>query len=85
MGICGSGKTTFINRLCNANHKAGTSSGSLTRDIAYEDVAFFSKNIFRIYDTPGTTSNKNALEHAKILRASLTCIPLNLIIIQVKF
>lgn len=57
MGHCGSGKTHFINNACNKNYKIGFSKGSLTRDIAYEDVSYFPEGKFRIYDTPGSNSS----------------------------
>ncbi len=41
MGHCGVGKTYFINNACNKNHDTGAARGSLTRDIVYEDVAYF--------------------------------------------
>jgi len=59
--------------------------GSVARDIIYEDVVFFPAEMFRIYDTPGTDSHENAIGHAMVLRASLTKLPLNLIMIQAKF
>jgi tRNA U34 5-carboxymethylaminomethyl modifying GTPase MnmE/TrmE len=60
MGHCGSGKTYLFNNLCNTNYDMGISEGTLTRDIACEDVTYFPQN-FRIYDTPGTTSELNTL------------------------
>jgi predicted GTPase len=56
MGRCGGGKSNFINNLCKTKHSVGFSLGSLTTDIAYEDVACFPDHAFRIYDTPGTDS-----------------------------
>ena len=35
MGNCGNGKTSFINKICNTEHRTGVESSSLTRDIAY--------------------------------------------------
>lgn len=84
MGSCGSGKTRFINNLCQTNHLVKSAKGSVTRDIVYEDVFYVQKGAFRIYDTPGTDSSKEALQHALVLRASLTNLPLNLIMINVK-
>lgn len=34
MGISKSGKTIFINRLCNKNHSTGILAGSTTEDVA---------------------------------------------------
>lgn len=41
MGHCGVGKTHFINNACNTRHAVKCARGSLTRDIVYEDVAYF--------------------------------------------
>lgn len=60
MGHCGVGKTYFINNACNKNHDTGAARGSLTRDIVYEDVAYFEEGRFRIYDTPGSNSSIKA-------------------------
>lgn len=46
-GHCGNGKTNLINNLCNTTHRSFYSGelegdgASMTRDIAYEDVAYF--------------------------------------------
>lgn len=48
-------------------------------------MSYFPEGKFRIYDTPGSNSTEKAYEHALILRASLTRLPLNLILIQAKF
>lgn len=85
MGHTGNGKTLFINKACNKMYSTKIDMGSVTRDIIYEDVASFPAEMFRIYDTPGTDSQSNATEHAMVLRASLTKLPLNLIMIQAKF
>lgn len=85
MGHCGNGKTLFINKMCNTQYRVGVDKGSMTRDIAFEDVIHLPGKRFRIYDTPGSDSSKDALEHALVLRASLTNLPLNLILIQAKF
>jgi hypothetical protein len=37
-----------------------------------------------MYDTPGTDSVTDALHNAMILRASLTCLPINLIMVTAK-
>lgn len=84
-GPCGHGKTCFINNACNTKYKVGITKGSLTRDIVFEDFAYLPVGKFRIYDTPGTTSSIDTLEHALVLRASLTNLKLNLILIQAKF
>jgi predicted GTPase len=55
MGYCGNGKTSLFNNLCDTKYSTGSSLGSLTRDIAYEDVIYKPK-LFRIYDTPGSDS-----------------------------
>lgn len=77
MGNCGSGKTSFFNNICNTNY-----DNNLTRDIAFEDVCFVPTKTFRIYDTPGLNSPHNSYESALILRACLTTLPLNMIIIH---
>lgn len=84
-GPCGHGKTYFINNTCNTKYKVGVTKGSLTRDIVYEDFAYLPLGKFRIYDTPGCNSSVDPLEHALVLRASLTNLKLNLILIQAKF
>lgn len=43
MGHCGVGKTHFINNACNKSHNISAARGSRTRDIVYEDVAFFDR------------------------------------------
>lgn len=37
---------------------------------------------FTIYDTPGSNSYEKAYEHAQIIRASLTRIPINMILLH---
>lgn len=61
MGHCGNGKTLFINNMCNTRHRVGVDKGSMTRDIAFEDVVHVPGKKFRIYDTPGSDSSKEAL------------------------
>jgi hypothetical protein len=56
----------------------------LTRDISYADSVYHPPTSFRLYDTPGTNSLGNTLECAKIIRATLTLHPINLIIINTK-
>lgn len=41
MGHCGSGKTHFINKMCNANLPMGVTGSSYTRDIDYLSCAYF--------------------------------------------
>lgn len=84
MGFCGSGKTSLFNKLCDKQHPTGYTGESLTRDIDFEDVVYIQQNGFRMYDTPGTDSVSDALHNALILRASLTCLPINLIMISAK-
>jgi GTPase SAR1 family protein len=84
LGACGSGKTSLFNKLCNKNYPTGYGRESKTRDIDFEDVAYVSSGGFRMYDTPGTDSVSEALHHALILRASLTTLPINLIIVTAK-
>lgn len=85
MGHTGNGKTYFINRACSKNYPTKKDIGSVTREIVYEDITYFPDSMFRIYDTPGTDSLRKATEHAYVLRASLTNLPLNLVLIQAKF
>ena len=40
---------------------------------------------FRIFDTPGTDSQTNALGYALVLKKTLTSLPLNMVLIQAKF
>lgn len=63
MGHCGNGKTSFINKLCNTNHKIGITGGSVTRDIEYESVILNGapENTFILFDTPGSDSKKLAM------------------------
>jgi signal recognition particle receptor subunit beta len=56
MGHCGSGKTHFINKMCNANLPMGVTGSSYTRDIDYLSCAYFPQNQFLLYDSPGTNS-----------------------------
>lgn len=35
MGSCGSGKTRFINNMCNTKHVVKIDQGSVTRDIVF--------------------------------------------------
>jgi predicted GTPase len=86
VGKCGSGKTSIFNSLTNPKTKypTGFSEGSLTIDIAYEDVFYEHSRFFRLYDTPGIDSAERTLELAQIIRSSLTSKPLNIIIINLK-
>lgn len=47
--------------MCNTRHRVGVDKGSMTRDIAFEDVVHVPGKKFRIYDTPGSDSSKEAL------------------------
>lgn len=38
MGGCGTGKTSFMNKACNTNHKSAITTGSCTRDIVYDRI-----------------------------------------------
>lgn len=84
MGSCGAGKTSLINNLCKKSHPTGMTNGeSMTREIDFQDVVFVPGDSFRVYDTPGTNSVNESLQHAMILRASLTSLPVNLLMISV--
>jgi predicted GTPase len=87
MGNCGTGKTSLFNKLCDKNYPTGftTNGESQTADIDFEDVAYTEPNKFRMYDSPGTDSVSDALHLALILRTSLTCLSINLVIVSVKF
>jgi predicted GTPase len=84
MGQCGCGKSSLFNKLCNRENETGFALESLTRDIDFEDVVYIENKKFRMYDTPGTDSTADALHHAMILRASLTNLPINLIMVSAK-
>jgi nicotinic acid mononucleotide adenylyltransferase len=76
------GKLNYSTNLCNTKHSTKYSKGSVTRDIDYEDVVYVPTTYFRLYDTPGTASEEDTLECSQIIRASLTRLPINLIIIN---
>jgi GTPase Era involved in 16S rRNA processing len=82
MGHCGSGKSYLFNNLCGSNYATGYHKGSMTREIAFEHVCYTKKNLFTLYDTPGTNAEANTLVNATILRASLTALPLNLVLLN---
>jgi predicted GTPase len=84
IGHCGSGKTYLFNNLCNTNYEVGIAGESLTRDISYADSVFHQPSYFRLYDTPGIDSFGRTLECAKIIRATLTMLPINLIVINAR-
>jgi GTPase Era involved in 16S rRNA processing len=84
LGCCGSGKTSLFNNLCKKDYPTGSSNDSKTREIDFEDVAYFEKSEFRMYDTPGTNSVGESLHHAMLLRTSLNSLEINLIMVAVK-
>ncbi|XP_055329761.1 uncharacterized protein LOC129582292 [Paramacrobiotus metropolitanus] len=84
IGQTGVGKTTLKNRLCNTNHLAGASEGSVTHQLMKNDVSV-GTNSFSLIDTPGTDSNTDTFKHAHLLRAGLTATELNTLFIVVKY
>jgi hypothetical protein len=56
----------------------------LTKEASFSDVQIKPGSKLRIYDTPGTNSNKFALKNSMILRTLITTLPFNLFLIQVR-
>ena len=52
MGEVGSGKTTFVNKICNTNLETNDGGKSVTMNIFKRDSAYGDN--FSILDTPGT-------------------------------
>ncbi|XP_055329845.1 uncharacterized protein LOC129582356 [Paramacrobiotus metropolitanus] len=84
IGQTGVGKTTLKNRLCNTNHLAGASEGSVTQQLVKNDVSV-GTNAFSLIDTPGTDSQTHTYKHAVLLRAGLTATDLATLFIVVKY
>ena len=84
MGHCGVGKTTIFNKICGTKRLAKVSRDSLTRGLALHDASF-GDFAFKIIDTPGDNSKKEARKHALLLKHSLTFLPINAIFVIVKY
>lgn len=83
-GKTGAGKTSLCNKMCGTSHPAEQGIGSVTQ-VLYRNIANCGEYCFSIIDTPGTDSELNTYEHAILLKAALTAVPLNTIFILVKF
>lgn len=85
IGPCGSGKTCLINHLCGSDLPSGSANSSLTRDVTQLSAQFLYNPRFILYDTPGTTSVKDKMQHAVLVKEILTWKPVNAVFILVQY
>ena len=83
MGEVGSGKTTFMNKICNINLETNDGGKSVTKNI-YQRKSAYDEN-FSILDTPGTGAESDKILHALHLKSALLEGPLNCILIAIKY
>ncbi len=85
IGPCGNGKTCLINHICGSDLAHGSANSSLTRHVTQLPAQFLYKPQFIVYDTPGTSSIQEKMQHAVLLKEILTWKPLNCVFILVKY
>ena len=80
----GSGKTTFLNLLCETNLETSDGGESTPKEL-FKRKSAYGKEGFQILDTPGTGTDKDKIMHAISLRSALIEGQLNGFVIIIKY
>ena len=81
-GAVGTGKTTFLNKICGTNFKVGGGGFSCTREV---EIGYANNRNMLLIDFPGILSSENILDSLKIYVNILNIIPTKMICLFVQF